>query len=134
MYPFVSASGTTVHCIWSDYRNGNWEIYYKRNPTGNPIGIININSEIPNKFSLGQNYPNPFNPTTNIRYDLPKNSFVKLVVFDALGREVSTLVNETLQPGTYSVDWNASEYTSGVYFYRLTTGNFVETKKMLMIK
>ena len=98
------------------------------------IGIHKISSEIPSSFSLSQNYPNPFNPTTNIRFDLPKNGIVKLVVFDALGREVATLVNEKLAPGTYEVDWNGSSYNSGVYFYKLTSVDFSEVKKMLLVK
>ena len=98
------------------------------------IGIQNISTEVPSTFSLSQNYPNPFNPTTNIRFDLPRSGSVKLVVFDALGREVATLVNEKLAPGTYEVDWNASSYPSGVYFYRLTTDSFSESKKMLLTK
>ena len=81
-----------------------------------------------------QNYPNPFNPTTNIRFELPNSGSVKLVVFDALGREVATLVNEKLTPGTYEVDWNGSEYPSGTYFYKLTAGDYVETKKMILVK
>ncbi len=85
-------------------------------------------------YKLFQNYPNPFNPSTNIKYDLPKNSFVKLIVYDLLGREVATLVNEKLAPGSYSIDWNASQYPSGVYFYRLTADGFSETKKMVLIK
>ena len=97
--------------------------------------VTNIhNNNVVKDFKLFQNYPNPFNPTTNIKYDLPKNGFVKLVVFDILGREVATLVNEQLAPGTYSVDWNASQFPSGVYFYRLTTDSYSDTKKMLMIK
>jgi hypothetical protein len=132
--PFVSVSGTAVHCVWMDNRDGNYEIYYKRDPTGNPIGIANINSEIPASYSLSQNFPNPFNPTTNIRYDLPKNGFVKLVVFDMLGREIETLVNEQQSAGTYEANWNASQFPSGVYFYKLITDNFTETKKMLMVK
>ena len=101
---------------------------------GGSVFISQINSNVPEKYSLSQNYPNPFNPTTNIRFDLPKSGSVKLVVFDALGREVATLVNEKLAPGTYEVDWNGSSYTSGVYFYKLMTGDFVETKKMLLVK
>ncbi|MFC2093895.1 T9SS type A sorting domain-containing protein [Bacteroidota bacterium] len=104
-----------------------------RRPTSEIIGIQNISTEIPSSFSLSQNYPNPFNPTTNIRFDLPRSGSVKLVVFDALGREVATLVNEKLAPGTYEVDWNGSEYPSGVYFYRIQAGDFVETKKMLLV-
>jgi len=105
--------------------------------------VQNISTEIPLSFSLSQNYPNPFNPTTTIKFDikagfLPStrdgNDKVVLKVFDILGKEVATLVNEQLAPGTYSVDWNASAFPSGVYFYRLTTEGFSETKKMLMIK
>ena len=81
------------------------------------IGIKQISEVVPTKYSLQQNYPNPFNPTTNIRYDLPKNSFVKIVVFDMLGREVETLVNEKQTPGLYEITWNALQYTSGVYFF-----------------
>jgi len=100
----------------------------------NLIGITTLGKNIPESFSLKQNYPNPFNPSTNIRYDLPKNGFVKLVVFDALGREVETLVNENQPAGTYEATFNASVYSSGVYFYRLTTDYFCNTKKMLLIK
>jgi hypothetical protein len=134
-FPSVSVSGSVVHVVWYDCRdgNGNSEIYYKRDPTGN-VGIQNISTEIPSSYSLSQNYPNPFNPTTNIKFAIPKNEFVKITVFDILGKELETLLNEQLQPGTYETNWNASNYPSGVYFYRLTTGDFSETKRMLMIK
>ena len=98
------------------------------------IGIKNVSSEIPNGYKLLQNYPNPFNPTTKIRFSLPKNSFANLVVFDALGRELETLVNEQLNAGTYEADWSANKFSSGVYYYRLNTGDFTETKKMILIK
>jgi hypothetical protein len=132
--PSISVSGSNLHVIWNEFRDGNMEIYYKRNPTGNPIGIRNITSEIPVEYKLKQNYPNPFNPSTNIRFALPKSGFVKLVVFDVLGREVETLVNEKHFPGTYEVTFDGSNYPSGIYFYRLTTDLYNETKKMLMIK
>ena len=132
--PSVALSGLVVHVVWNDERDGNPEIYYKRNPTGNPTGIQNINSEIPKEYKLEQNYPNPFNPKTNIRFDLSKNCMVKLVVFDALGREVETLVNESLKPGTYEVDWDGGNYTSGVYFYKFETVGFSETKGMVLVK
>jgi len=96
--------------------------------------IKKIGDIIPNKYALSQNYPNPFNPTTNIRYDLPKNTFVKLIVFDMLGREVETLVYEKLNAGTYSVDWNASQYPSGVYFYYLQADSYTEVNKMILTK
>ncbi|MFC2093100.1 T9SS type A sorting domain-containing protein [Bacteroidota bacterium] len=133
-YPSVAVSGSVVHVVWEDFRDENPEIYYKRNPTGNPIGINTISTEVPTLFSLSQNYPNPFNPTTYIRFDLPKSSSVRLFVFDALGREVSTLINEKLAPGIYEVDWNGSDYPSGVYYYKLMTDNFSETKKMILVK
>jgi len=132
--PSVSVSGTAVHVVWRDYRDGNWEIYNKLNPTGNPIGIINISSEIPIEFSLSQNYPNPFNPATKIKFELRNTSFTNLVIYDGLGREVETIVNEQLNAGIYEADWNASNFPSGVYFYKLTTGDFSKTNKMLLIK
>lgn len=88
----------------------------------------------PDNYSLAQNYPNPFNPTTHFRFTIDDLRFVSLKVFDLLGREVATLVNETMKPGTYSVEWNASSYPSGVYFYQLKAGSFIQTKKMLITK
>jgi hypothetical protein len=129
----ISISGSVVHVVWQDTRDGNYEIYYERNPTGN-VGIQNISTEIPSAYSLSQNYPNPFNPATNIKFAIPKNEFVKITVFDMLGKEIETLVNEQLQPGTYETNWNASNYPSGVYFYKLSAGDFSETKKMLLLK
>ncbi len=99
-----------------------------------PIGIQQISSEVPNGFSLSQNYPNPFNPTTNIEFSIPKSSFVKLVVYDMLGREVETLVSKDLKAGTYKADWIASKYTCSVYFYKLITEGYTETKKMILVK
>ena len=98
------------------------------------IGIQNISTEIPSSFSLSQNYPNPFNPSTNVQFSIPNVQFVSLKVFDILGKEITTLVNEKLQPGTYETSFDASQLPSGIYFYRLNAGNFSETKKMLMIK
>jgi uncharacterized delta-60 repeat protein len=104
-----------------------------------PTGIQPISSDIPQKYSLSQNYPNPFNPNTKIIFDIPENitsqsSIVKLVIYDILGREVETLVNENLASGSYEVNWDASKYPSGVYIYRLQTNDFTETKKMILIK
>lgn len=127
-------SGNTIHVVWYDFRDSDFEIYYKRNPTGNPVSVTNINSEIPESFSLTQNYPNPFNPVTNIEFSIPNTGLTKLVIFDAAGREIETLVNSDLNPGTYKAEWDASKINSGVYFYRLTSGNFTETKKMILVK
>ena len=88
----------------------------------------------PKEFKLEQNYPNPFNPSTVISYQLPVISNVLLKVYDILGSEVSTLVNEEQKPGYYEVEFNASHLASGMYVYRLQAGNYISTKKMLMIK
>jgi hypothetical protein len=88
----------------------------------------------PSVFSLSQNYPNPFNPGTAISYQLPVNSFVTLKVYDVLGNEVAALVNEQKPAGEYEVEFNASELGSGIYFYQLKAGSFVETKKMMLLK
>ena len=98
------------------------------------VNIHQINSEIPEKYSLSQNYPNPFNPSTTIKLSLPKTSFVKLKVFDQLGKEVSNLVNQDLSAGNYSFDFNAGSLSSGIYFYKLETPAFSETKRMVLIK
>ncbi|MCX6162831.1 MAG: T9SS type A sorting domain-containing protein, partial [Ignavibacteriae bacterium] len=98
------------------------------------IGINKITENVPSKYSLSQNYPNPFNPTTNIKFNVAKLSDVKIVVYDIMGREVQTLVNESLQPGIYEVSFDGSKLTSGVYFYRLISDNFTDTKRMLLVK
>lgn len=97
-------------------------------------GIIPVSNELPDVYRLYQNYPNPFNPKTKINYQLPISNYVKLVVYNVLGNEIATLVNEKQTAGTYEVEWDGSNFASGVYFYRLTTDNYTETKKMLMIK
>jgi photosystem II stability/assembly factor-like uncharacterized protein len=105
-------------------------------------GLVNIETKtknIPDKFSLSQNYPNPFNPATTIKFDIPpskgvRGMNVKLIIYDVLGREVATLVNEQLKPGNYEVEWDGSNYPSGVYFYKLITNSFSETKRMVLIK
>ena len=91
-------------------------------------------NSIPNTYSLSQNYPNPFNPSTQISFGLPKSGLVKLVIYDILGREVKTLVNEFRTAGMYKIEFDASSYASGVYFYKLTSGDYINTKKMVLIK
>ncbi|MEW6062061.1 MAG: lamin tail domain-containing protein, partial [Bacteroidota bacterium] len=112
-------------------RDGNFQYY----------GNIEVIIEAPNKFSMGQNYPNPFNPQTTLRYGVPQTSRVKLQIFNTLGQVVATLVNEQKDAGYYETNWNAANYPSGVYFYRIEanatenpTNRFVETKKMLLLK
>jgi hypothetical protein len=102
---------------------------------GQPIvGIKTLNTGIPATYSLSQNYPNPFNPTTNIKYSITKESQVTLKVFDILGREVENLVNQKQTAGSYEVNFNASKLSSGVYIYRITAGDFVQSMKMILIK
>ncbi len=98
-----------------------------------PVNISEIPTE-PKSFKLLQNYPNPFNPSTAIKYSFPKISFVQIKVFDVLGNEIETLVNEEKPAGTYELNWNASNLPSGVYFYQLKAGSFFETKKMILMK
>ncbi len=101
---------------------------------GGALSINQISSEVPSGYALSQNYPNPFNPATNIKLQIPNSGFVRLAVFDVTGREVAELVNETLNAGEYKVDFNASGFTSGVYFYKLTSAGFTETKRMVLVK
>ena len=89
---------------------------------------------IPKEFKLYQNYPNPFNPSTTIQFALPKESFTRLEIFNVLGEKVKTLVSEMLSPGVYKYKWDAGRYSSGVYFYCINTDNFIQTKKLLLLK
>ena len=98
-------------------------------PTG-----IQQEQGVPITFELSQNYPNPFNPVTTIKFSIPKASNVKIIVYDAIGREVETLVNSYYTQGNYNVEWNANSFASGIYFYRLTAGNFNMVKKMILLK
>ncbi|HKJ81146.1 MAG TPA: T9SS type A sorting domain-containing protein [Ignavibacteriaceae bacterium] len=98
------------------------------------MGIKQTNNVIPEKFILKQNYPNPFNPTTNIKYSITKSGLVTLKIYNVLGQEVATLVNQDQRPGNYVVDFNASNLASGVYMYRLESGNYSLTKKMVLLK
>jgi photosystem II stability/assembly factor-like uncharacterized protein len=109
---------------------------YKTTNGGFPIGIQLISNEIPQDFLLSQNYPNPFNPSTIIRFDVSGTSSAKtsLIVYDLLGQEVATLVNENLRPGEYDVQFDGTNNPSGIYYYKLTAGNFTETKKMVLVK
>jgi len=95
--------------------------------------VIEIN-KVPTRFLLSQNYPNPFNPTTTISYKIPQTEFVSLKIYDILGREAATLVNEEKPAGSYEVQFNANGLTSGIYFYQLRAGEYSETKKMLLLK
>jgi hypothetical protein len=95
---------------------------------------VQVEISQPDVFYLGQNYPNPFNPSTNIKYSIPQDENVTLKVYDILGKEVTTLVNEYQQAGSFDVVFNGSNLSSGVYYYQLKAGNFVSTKKMILLR
>ncbi|MGA2625396.1 MAG: T9SS type A sorting domain-containing protein [Bacteroidota bacterium] len=128
------SSGTYYYRLHQVDRNGSGS--YSSVITVTVSGVLGVGNTkpLPTEFALGQNYPDPFNPTTAINYELPKAEYVRLVVYDMLGREVATLVNGTQDAGYKSVEFNAANLPSGIYTYRLTAGTFVEVKKMLMIK
>jgi hypothetical protein len=107
---------------------------YEADVTIGTVGINTIGTSVPNEYTLSQNYPNPFNPVTKINFALPKNGMVTLKVYDILSREVITLVNENKPAGYYSVDFDASKLTSGVYFYKLESGSFSDIKRMILVK
>ena len=116
---------------WAAGANG---VLIKTINGGAVIGLQIISTNVPYNYSLSSNYPNPFNPQTKIKFDVPKASFTKLIIYDLLGREVAELVNEELKPGTYEADWDGSNFSSGVYFYKIISEGFVETKKMVLMK
>ncbi len=139
-----TSSGNSL-LAWADKRLDGNGIYAQELNYNGQLGIITGVSElggiIPNRFALEQNYPNPFNPSTRIEFRIPARpagganfGFVSLKVFDLLGREVATLVNETKPAGTYDATFNANNLSSGVYFYRLQSGSYVETKRMMLVK
>ena len=122
-----SVTGDTLYI--SDYATRSLRML-----TGVTLGLINVSTFSPGSFLLEQNYPNPFNPVTNIKFAIAKTGLVTLKVYDISGREVAQLVNEELNPGTYNYDFNASHLSSGIYFYRLNTNNYTDTKKMVVVK
>ncbi|CAN5483467.1 hypothetical protein BH10BAC5_BH10BAC5_24700 [soil metagenome] len=120
---------------YAPYRNGSTNDPMIRAIIRNPlVGVSPVGTVVPEKFSLSQNYPNPFNPSTIISFSVARQSIVTLKIFDVLGREVNQLVNTNLAAGSYNVDFNASELTSGIYFYTLTADGFTDTKRMLLVK
>ncbi len=111
-----------------------------RRPVNQVISVKTISNTIPDKYVLYNNFPNPFNPSTNIRYAVPKSGFVKIVIYDALGKEVAVLVNEQHKPGLYEVKWDArngeysAEVSSGVYYFKIITTEFTQTNKMILLR
>jgi hypothetical protein len=108
------------------------EFHSLSNETYGPVQ--EYNSEIPKIFELSQNYPNPFNPSTNIEFSIPKATAVTLAIYNSLGQEITTLVSDRLSPGKYTFNWEADNLASGIYLYRLITDEFVDTKKMLLLR
>jgi len=125
-------TGTTRYAAFTYAGFGPTNVYYN----GETIvtGIQPVGNSIPDVFQLSQNYPNPFNPVTNINFSIPKSGSVKLEVYDILGKVVATLVNENVKAGNYKVDFDASNLSSGVYFYRINTDGFSDIKKMMLVK
>ncbi|HMS34113.1 MAG TPA: endonuclease [Ignavibacteria bacterium] len=117
----IESNDTTIYINVTGYSN-------------NTIGVTTLSTEIPVKYSLSQNYPNPFNPSTVIQYSLAAVSNVSVKIYNSAGIEIVTLLNGKQNSGTYSIDWNASDLPSGVYYYKLQSDNFTETKKMLLVK
>ena len=122
--PGSGSSNTLVGCVINGVVYGDTTL----------SSIKQISSTIPERYTLYQNYPNPFNPVTRIRFELRNPSQTKLIVYDVLGNQISTLVNEKLSAGSYEVSWDGSDFSSGVYFYKLVADEFVEVKKMVLIK
>lgn len=128
----VISGGKAVHA--RNFGSGGTMYNIFVDTTLNPTSIGNIGSGIPKEYSLKQNYPNPFNPITKINFDIPKSGYVKLSVYNSLGQETEVLVNQNMNAGFFSADWNASKYSSGIYFYKLETNGYTETKKMMLLK
>jgi hypothetical protein len=115
----------------------NWQKMYEwvRNFSNNGGGtVVRDDFQIPARTTLLSNYPNPFNPETIIRYQLSASSYVKLTVFDVLGREITTIVNKEQKAGTHEVKFNGSNLNSGIYMYQLRAGSFIQTRKMVYLK
>jgi hypothetical protein len=136
--PQVAANAAQIAFAWTDNRRifGRFDTFGKL-VNWNWDGVTDveiINDKIPQEFSLLQNYPNPFNPSTKINFNIPQASFTSLKVYDVLGNEITTLVNEEKPAGEYEVEFNSNGLTTGIYFYQLKTGNFIETKKMILLR
>lgn len=134
-YQTFTTDSFRVYSAWGDLRQGlsNINIYYSWRSLPVLSGVI-AETNIPKEYYMSQNYPNPFNPMTNITYELPAQSSIRIQIFDALGRTIKTLVNGKQKAGKYTVTWDAANYSSGIYFYKLETDDFSDTKKMILLK
>jgi len=130
----ISGDSAVVGAVFND-DNGRWSgSAYLFEGFTSPIGVERERARIPTEFSLSQNHPNPFNPETTIEFTLPVRSDVNLIVYNLRGEEVTRLLNGTMPAGNHKVTWNPSNFPSGIYFYRLQAGDFVQTKKMVLLK
>ncbi len=120
--------------VWTDERAGGFDMEIYTAVIDDFIGVKPISGIIPNEYMLYQNYPNPFNPVTNIKFDIPRASPVKITVYNVLGREIKNLFNDYKTPGSYELSFDASNFASGTYFYRIEAGDFVQVKKMVLVK
>jgi hypothetical protein len=143
-YPYIVAGASAYHFCKIEINDQSLHLTALK-PTGEiidsftivnqPVGIYSEKDQaVPQDYSLSNAYPNPFNPTTNIGFRIADFGFVSLNVFDVLGNEVATLLNENKPAGNYSVEFNAASLPSGIYFYRLQSGSFIETKKMILLR
>jgi Ni,Fe-hydrogenase III small subunit len=140
-YPACQTNIGSIHRVWSvggcpftPYSTSDGYVIHTGININYPTGVSHNNNNIPGTYRLEQNYPNPFNPVTNISYSIPKAGNVKLAVYDVLGREIASLVNEYKTAGNYSVSFNAENLASGVYVYRIESGDFTDVKKMMLVK
>ncbi|MBK7631992.1 MAG: T9SS type A sorting domain-containing protein [Ignavibacteriales bacterium] len=135
-YSFITKSGASIDVTAIDTTAPNNGIISTEGVTWRNVGPVSVENQelIPTKFYLSQNYPNPFNPNTIIQYAIGSREFVQLKVYDVLGIEVATLVNEEKPAGNYEINFNASQLSSGIYFYKLQAGSFVKIKKLILIK
>ncbi len=142
-YKIISNDSMDIWCVGSTGGSTGFTGKLYKARTGILTGVTISTSEIPKTFQLYQNYPNPFNPTTTISFNIPafplnkggqRGLLTRLTIFDILGREVSTLVNQLLKPGSYEINWNASNYPSGIYFCSLIADGFTDTRKMILMK
>ena len=141
---FVEGKGSSTEINYYSFTdnpqlNGVNQLYYRLKQvdfdgTFSYSDVVNITYDVPAEFVISQNFPNPFNPSTRINYFVPNESFVSIKVYDFLGREVTTLVNETKSTGSYEIVFDASNLPSGTYFYALIAENYSSTKKMILLK
>ena len=134
MYLTGLTGGVTYRFALSAIDLSNNESILSDTVSGRTTGVSQRSSTIPSSYALEQNYPNPFNPSTSIQFDLPRTGFTTLKIYNLLGQEIATLLNEIKPSGSYIVQWNALNMTSGMYFYKLTSGEFSQVKKMQFIK